>query len=234
MDQDDPENRIAELEGQLADQKRMAALQHRQAEPVQPSGVTPEEIRNVAFSKPLMGNRGYNEDEVDRYLELIAATLRDPTARGGVTPADIRNMAFSKPPIGKRGYNEGEVDAFLDRLEIELARRAVQQSVVDPDQGSQQDFGAPAGVSPRPVFPGEQSAASAEPIRCLLFATLGKPWGAASLTTPSLAIDVGKDAMRVIDPSTYALIASASLAQVTATAENYTYVERGGRRLRGR
>lgn len=72
----------------------------------------------------------------------------------------------------------------------------------------------------------EESAASAEPIRCQLFKTFGKPWGAPSLPTPSLAIDVGKDAIRVIDPNTNALIASASLAQVTATAENYTYVER--------
>jgi hypothetical protein len=43
---------------------------------------------------------------------------------------------------------------------------------------------------------------------------------------PSLAIDMGKDAVSVIDPNTNALIASASLAQVTATpAEFKCYAE---------
>ncbi|PXX11386.1 DivIVA domain-containing protein, partial [Mycolicibacterium moriokaense] len=115
----------------------------------------------------------------------------------------------------KRGYNEDEVDAFLDRVEIELTRRLAEPGLPPPPQ---------AGFPPQPAD--EQSAASAEPIHCQLFATLGKPWRAASLPTPGLAIDVGKDAIRVIDPNTNALIASASLAQVTATAENYTYVER--------
>ncbi|PXW99138.1 DivIVA domain-containing protein, partial [Mycolicibacterium moriokaense] len=117
----------------------------------------------------------------------------------------------------KRGYNEDEVDAFLDRVEIELTRRLAEPGLPPTRQ---------AGFPPPPAD--EKSAASAEPIHCQLYATLGKPWRAASLPTPSLAIDVGKDAIRVIDPNTNALIASASLAQVTATPENYTYVEVGG------
>jgi DivIVA domain-containing protein len=135
MDQDDPEKRIAELERQLAEHKRMAELKRQQAGPVNSPVVTPEYVQSVAFSKPPIGKRGYNEDEVDCYLELIATTLRDPTASGGVTPADIRNVAFSKPPIGKRGYNEDEVDAFLDLVEIELTRRADQGARPLPDPG---------------------------------------------------------------------------------------------------
>jgi hypothetical protein len=51
----------------------------------------------------------------------------------------------------------------------------------------------------------------------------------ASPPQPSLAIDVGKDAIWVIDPNTNALMASAWLAQMTATpAENITYVMRAG------
>jgi DivIVA domain-containing protein len=37
--------------------------------------LTPVDIRNVAFSKPLLGKRGYNEDEVDTFLDLIGAEL---------------------------------------------------------------------------------------------------------------------------------------------------------------
>jgi hypothetical protein len=74
----------------------------------------------------------------------------------------------------------------------------------------------------------EESNSSGEPIRCQLFVNLGNPWpGGGSLRNPILVIDVGKDAIRVVDPNTNALIASACLAQVTATPENYTYVDPG-------
>ncbi|HYS38945.1 MAG TPA: DivIVA domain-containing protein [Pseudonocardiaceae bacterium] len=38
-------------------------------------GLTPADVHNVAFSKPPIGKRGYNEDEVDAFLDLIEAEL---------------------------------------------------------------------------------------------------------------------------------------------------------------
>jgi DivIVA domain-containing protein len=64
MDQDDPERRIAELERQLAEQKR-----------------GPELERQQAFSDASRG-RGYHRDAVDAFVDRVEATLRDPTARG--------------------------------------------------------------------------------------------------------------------------------------------------------
>jgi DivIVA domain-containing protein len=74
-----------------------------------------EAVHNVAFSKPPIGKRGYNQDEVDAFLDFLEAALRDP-ARRALLPDQVRNVAFAKPPIGKRGYNEDEVDAFLDDI----------------------------------------------------------------------------------------------------------------------
>ncbi len=37
--------------------------------------LTPADIHNVAFSKPPFGKRGYHEDEVDAFLELVEAEL---------------------------------------------------------------------------------------------------------------------------------------------------------------
>ncbi len=37
--------------------------------------LTPADIHNVAFSKPPIGKRGYNEDEVDAFLDLVEAEL---------------------------------------------------------------------------------------------------------------------------------------------------------------
>jgi DivIVA domain-containing protein len=85
--------------------------------------LTPEQVHNVAFSKPPLFKRGYSEDEVDAFLDRVESTLRDPTAIGALTPTDLRAVAFSRPPLGKRGYNEDEVDVFVELVLIELSRR---------------------------------------------------------------------------------------------------------------
>src|SRR5262249_31898274 len=128
MDSEDPEKRIAELERQLA--------QARTPQNTPVGGLTAEQVHDVAFSKPPVGKRGYNEDEVDAFLDRVEAAPRDP-ARGALTVEQIRNVAFSKPPIGRRGYNEDEVDAFLDLVEAQLQ--------------------SGPGRSPQPTFPGFQS-----------------------------------------------------------------------------
>lgn len=73
--------------------------------------------------------------------------------------------------------------------------------------------------------------APGEPLRCLLYPPL-KPIGPLGFlrvkeqaAQPSLAIEVGTDAVRAIDPSTNAIVASASRAQVTATPANYKHVD---------
>lgn len=37
--------------------------------------LTPADVRNVAFSKSSIGKRGYREDEVDVFLDLVGAEL---------------------------------------------------------------------------------------------------------------------------------------------------------------
>ncbi|MGH3843469.1 MAG: DivIVA-like cell division protein Wag31 [Pseudonocardiaceae bacterium] len=37
--------------------------------------LTPADVHNVAFSKPPLGKRGYHEDEVDAFLDLVGAEL---------------------------------------------------------------------------------------------------------------------------------------------------------------
>jgi DivIVA domain-containing protein len=128
MPEDDPEKRISELERQIAEPR--AAGQPGTASTTGGS-LTPELIRNVAFSKPPVGQRGYNEDEVDAFLDLVEAALRDPTGRT-LSPAQVHDVAFSKPPIGKRGYNEDEVDAFLDFVEQQLKPQQPQQGAPPP------------------------------------------------------------------------------------------------------
>jgi DivIVA domain-containing protein len=117
MAQDDPENRIADLERQLGEQRRGA-----DPPPVAPHGwLTPEQVRNTTFSNSAIG-RGYSEAEVDEFIDRVEAALRDPTGLA-LTPEQVRTMAFSKPPLGKRGYNQDEVDQFRCRVEQQLQSR---------------------------------------------------------------------------------------------------------------
>lgn len=88
----------------------------------QPTGISAEQVRNVAFSEASRSQGAYDRDEVDAFLVRVEETLRNPT-RVGVTAADIRAVEFSEPPSGKFGYNEGQVDLFLDRVRLELTRR---------------------------------------------------------------------------------------------------------------
>lgn len=64
MDEDDPEKRIAELERQAAESRAAG------------TGLTPADVRDVAFGKPPWGKRGYNEDDVDAFLNRVEAEVR--------------------------------------------------------------------------------------------------------------------------------------------------------------
>jgi DivIVA domain-containing protein len=86
-------------------------------------GLTADSVHVMVFSKPSIGKRGYNEDEVDDFLDRVEQRIRNPRAQGGLTVDDVRNVAFSKPPWGKRGYNEDEVDAFVALVEQQLLQR---------------------------------------------------------------------------------------------------------------
>ncbi len=74
--------------------------------------LTPADVHNVAFSKPPIGKRGYNEDEVDAFLDLVEAELarlleenedlREQVSqleqRLGDTQADLEDVR-SRPPV---------------------------------------------------------------------------------------------------------------------------------------
>jgi hypothetical protein len=71
------------------------------------------------------------------------------------------------------------------------------------------------------------SAAADEPMRCELVPLpqtyLGNFWTKAPPTPPPLVLETGMNgAIRVTDANTNALVASAPLAQVTATPARYT------------
>jgi DivIVA domain-containing protein len=86
-------------------------------------GLTAKQVEWVTFAKaPIVGKRGYDEDEVDAFLRRVKAELQHPAVHG-LTPQQIHDVTFSKAPTRKRGYDDMDVDAFLDLVEEHLRAR---------------------------------------------------------------------------------------------------------------
>ena len=106
----------------------------------------PRDVRNVAFSKPPPGRRGYDESEVDTFLDLVEHTLSvlyhelallrgEPTTPGGVGVRAGGQLALPAGPNGTNGMvvvpnggpphpalGEKAILAELDQIKVRLAR----------------------------------------------------------------------------------------------------------------
>jgi DivIVA domain-containing protein len=82
--------------------------------------LTPAEVRDVVFDKAPIGKRGYNEKQVDDFLDLVETTL---VGHGGLTADEVRAVVFEDAPMIKRGYHEDQVDDFLDAVVDTLEHR---------------------------------------------------------------------------------------------------------------
>jgi DivIVA domain-containing protein len=171
-----------------------------------------------------------DKDDPEKRIAELERQLAEVGKRPGVTPDQIDNVGFSEASRSQGAYHRDEVDAFLHRVEATLR---------DPT--------APGGVTPADLHnvafseppigrwgynEGEvdlfldrikieltrrvSEQAPEEPIRCLLY-----PYGGWDPQTPVRAIDMGKGAIQVIDLKSNALIASVSLAEVTAKPAQY-------------
>ena len=78
--------------------------------------LTPADVHNVAFSKPPIGKRGYNEDEVDAFLDLIETELsrlieENADLRQRVSELDSE-LASARSGSGEAGAVQAEVIPF--------------------------------------------------------------------------------------------------------------------------
>ncbi|MFC9436631.1 DivIVA domain-containing protein [Nocardia sp. NPDC057030] len=116
------------------------------------SPVTPEDVSRISFATPPFGQRGYHADEVDAFLDLVAATM---AGRGSLAADDLRHVTFDAPRPGARGYRADQVDEYLDqvRVELEIRQRGARpapagngHSILTPDDVQRMRFTyAPVG-----------------------------------------------------------------------------------------
>ena len=89
--------------------------------------LTSADVRDVVFDKAPLGKRGYDEKQVDAFLDRIEAAL---TGAGRLTADDVRQVVFQDAPLIKRGYHEDQVDTFLDAVVGTFEQR--ERAHVDP------------------------------------------------------------------------------------------------------
>ncbi len=107
--------------------------------------LTPMVVDCVTFDRAPLGRRGYNEDQVDDFLDRVQATL---SGGDSLTANDVQNAMFDSAPLIRRGYHEDQVDEFLDLVVEELARR---EGAVKPGLGTPPAPPPAAAVSHAPT-----------------------------------------------------------------------------------
>ena len=138
--------------------------------------LTPADVHNVAFSKPPIGKRGYNEDEVDQFLDLVEDTLaqlqdendelRSRLEEGGqataapaqrsedVDEAAIRREVEQKVRAdfeaqlrsAKQAQEKAEAEARSAKDEAAKARKQAEEAAKAPKQAT-----APAAAASQPA-----------------------------------------------------------------------------------
>ncbi|NNG37197.1 DivIVA domain-containing protein [Nakamurella aerolata] len=69
--------------------------------------LTPADVHNVAFKKPSIGKRGYDEDEVDAFLDLVEAELSRLIEENNELTNRLKAYESGElTPAGKAGGNE--------------------------------------------------------------------------------------------------------------------------------
>jgi DivIVA domain-containing protein len=123
--------------------------------------LTPDDVRNAKFRSVRRGKRGYDEHEVDVFLDRVEATLRGEDT---LTADDVLAAKFRPRQRRKLAYVDKDVDAFLDKVAKELrrgdtrgprrakARSAPPQRSTDPPAPPQRPVDPPAPPQ-RPVDP---------------------------------------------------------------------------------
>ncbi|MGP4020857.1 DivIVA domain-containing protein [Saccharopolyspora sp. 5N708] len=87
--------------------------------------LTPDDVHNVVFARTRRRHRGYDEAEVDHFLDRVAATL---SGRQVVTAHEVLTVEFSPRKPGGHAYKKTQVDAFLDKVALTLMKREVRES----------------------------------------------------------------------------------------------------------
>ena len=138
--------------------------------------LTPADVHNVAFSKPPIGKRGYNEDEVDAFLDLVEAELarlieenedlREQVSqleqRLGNAQADLEDARSRPPDAGMGGPGGGPglappTQQIQRQVEPPPMRMEPTRAMGGPPMGGPPRGGFGGGFGRGPMTPEQQA-----------------------------------------------------------------------------
>lgn len=90
--------------------------------------LTPADVHNVTFKKPMLGKRGYDEDEVDGFLDEVERELARLSDENGELKAQLESLRAGAPP---GAADHAEMAAALDRAQRE--KHAAEQQLQELD-----------------------------------------------------------------------------------------------------
>ncbi len=100
--------------------------------------LTPADVHNVAFSKPPIGKRGYNEDEVDAFLDLVETELSrlieenaDLRQRVSELDQELASARAGGPPTQAIPLYQPEPEPVVQQVVVPVA----EVSAANEDQG---------------------------------------------------------------------------------------------------
>ncbi|ODQ95306.1 DivIVA domain-containing protein [Mycolicibacterium holsaticum] len=98
--------------------------------------LTPADVHNVAFSKPPIGKRGYNEDEVDAFLDLVENELTRLIEEN----ADLRQrVAELEQELGSAHAGGGQAAPSIPHYEQPAPEPVQQQPAYEAPAASSED-----------------------------------------------------------------------------------------------
>src|SRR3954454_8890611 len=149
--------------------------------------LTPAEVHNVAFKKPPIGKRGYDEEEVDAFLDIVEVELSrlieenndlrarigsgQPAAAAGGGGADPAELAAARDENGRMQSRIAELERALNQ-----GKNGAQQQVVQLQQQLAQTE-QQLGENRKQLEQGQQNLAEAQQAQQAAAANLTKGGG---------------------------------------------------------
>ena len=159
--------------------------------------LTPADVHNVAFSKPPIGKRGYNEDEVDAFLDLVETEL----ARLIEENADLRQRV-----------RELDAEVVSGRSGEAQPTRAVPVYEPEPERES----GTPAVVEAPSIT--EEQAVKAARVLSLAQDTADRLTSTAIADADKMVADARASAEQIVSEARYIAEATVTDAQQRSDA----------------
>ena len=116
--------------------------------------LTPADVHNVAFKKPPIGKRGYDEDEVDAFLDEVERELARLIEENNDLKSQVDRLQRSRPapattaPAAPTGPSENEQRLARENAELKNQLQQLEQRLRQAAAAQSEAPSGPAGPGP--------------------------------------------------------------------------------------